>query len=109
MIEYSREELVGPFDRLKEDVKTAIKMGVEEVAFPPCVSKLSAEEIRLVLKMDVDGLLGLSHFSKVVAGCKGEELTQESFAVNDVNKLIESAESKARQIESGSKEYEFVM
>lgn len=109
MIEYSCDELVGPFCNLKEDVKTAIKMGVEELAFPPCVCKLSAEEIRLVLKMDVDGLLGFSHFSKVVAGCKGEEFTRDGFSVNDVNRLIEEAEKRALQSEENAQEYDFVM
>lgn len=109
LIECTQDELKGPWCELGEEVRTAILMGVEELPFPCDVAKLSSDEIRLILRMDVNSLLTVSRFSKVVAGCKGEDIVRDDFSVENVDKLIEDAEKRVEITQEKEKEYSLIV
>lgn len=85
------KKLQGPFNELDKAVKTAIKMGLEDVSFPLEMDKFSADVIRFIIGLSIDDLLDVSRFCKVVAGCKGEELNN----VLEPTKTVENSEKTA--------------
>lgn len=91
LIEFSFDELKGRLSALSEDVQVAIRLGLEGFPLPIDYNELKSSDIRMLLNMDCDTLLCVSHLSKVLAGCKCETLVQ------DVGVLIEEADIKGRQ------------
>lgn len=84
LVDASDEELNGFVDFLQEDIKTAIKMGLEGLPFPYEMSKCSPETIRSVLRLPFESLMSVSNFSKLVAGCKCGEPCREAYDVENV-------------------------
>lgn len=109
LINCTSEELKVPFSALSEDIRIAIQLGIEEFPFPCDTNILSADDIRSILKMNVDALLVVSHFSKVIAGCKADEYTNAVFSVDDVNKIIREAESRTSLYKNKDNDCELVL
>lgn len=89
LIACTSEELKGKLSVLTEDIRTAIQLGLEGFPLPPNVEMLKPAEIRMLLNMSCKSLLCVSHLSKVLAGCKVEEVSM------DIDNLIVGAEERA--------------
>ena len=92
LINCTLEELNGRLPVLKEDIQTAVRLGLEELSYPCGIERFKPAEIRFLLNMSCDDLLRVSHFSKILAGSKGESLT------NNVSELISGAEDRATNL-----------
>lgn len=102
VIRCNGSELKGELNSLSPDVRLAIEMGLEGLEFPYEIQNLSSDMVRALLKMSPEALLCVSKFSKVIAGCKVENMEQ----VRDVGQLINEAKSKVSNVPSNSTERE---
>lgn len=100
LIDCSSTELNGRLLVLAEDVRTAIQMGLDEFTFPFEAQALKPSELRMLLNMPPDTLLGVMHLSKVFAGCKCEPL------IGDVKSVIDAAVERVRPTAEECKEKE---
>ncbi len=90
LIHCSCNELKGRLPVLSEDVRTAIKLGLEEFTLPYEAEALSNTELRTLLNMSCDDLLKVSRLSKILAGCKRD------FVSNDIESVISSAAQRSQ-------------
>lgn len=96
LINASDAELSGFVDYLQEDIKTAIRIGLEGLPFPYEMSNCSPETIRNLLRLPFEDLMSISRFSKLVAGCKCDEPCREVFTTDKMLRFggSESLEKK---------------
>ena len=108
-LDCNADELHGALSHLKNEIQLAITLGIEEIEFPYEVQSLGSDEIRHILNMPCENLLVLSRFSKLIAGCKAEELIKDEYSCNDLNELIRYANSRVEKYqEIVSKDYDLV-
>lgn len=109
LLDCTVDELCGPFSGLKDEIKLAITLGIEEIEFPYEVQNLGSDDIRQVLNMSCEDLLMLSRFSKFIAGCKAEALIKDDYPCNNLDELIKAADLRADKYkETSSKDYELI-
>ena len=102
-------ELCGPFSNLKDEIKLAITLGIEEIEFPYEVQSLESDDIRQLLNMSCEDLLMLSRFSKFIAGCKAEALIRDDYSCDNLDELIKAADLRAEKYkEATSRDYELI-
>lgn len=101
LVNASDEELNGFVEYLQEDIKTAIRIGLEGLPFPYEMNKCSSETIRNLLRLPFESLMDVSRFSKFVAGCKCDEPAREACNTEDVL-LFEGFESLEEKILSAN-------
>lgn len=108
VIECTADELQGSLETLKNEIKMAITLGIEETELPYDAQKLNSRDIRQILNMSCEDLLILSRFSKFIAGCKAEELIKDDYSCN-LDDAIKEANLRVEKYEkTESKDYELV-
>ncbi len=107
VLDCSADELQGSFASLKDEIKLAVTLGIEETVFPYEVQNFAGNVIRQILNMSFDDLLVLSRFSKFIAGCKAEAVSKDDYSCGDLDKAIKEADLRVEKYEKKeSKDYE---